>query len=87
VRTGLDSLTAAIGALGVLLAAALGGAAGYTAGVMAGVLAALAGLLSTAVLAVAIQRWARNVAHVKRRQEVQHRFAPPKPTGEGDDEQ
>lgn len=82
---GLDSRTTATGALGVLLAAALGGAAGHTAGVTAGVLAALAGVVPSAVLAATMERRSRNAARAKRRQELLEMFAPPKPTGESED--
>lgn len=85
-RAGLDSRTVAVGALAVLLAAGLGGLAGDTAGVTAGVLAAMAGLVSSAVLAVAIERRARNAAHANRRQELLKIFASPVPAAEGGDD-
>ena len=84
-RAGLDSRTIAVGALAVLLAAGLGGLAGSTAGVAAGVLAAMAGLVPPVVLAVAIERRARNAARAKRRQELLKTFAPPVPADDGRD--
>ena len=83
VRAGLDSRTIAMGGFAVLLAAGLGGLAGGTAGVAAGVLAALAGLVPPAVLAVAIERRARNAARVKRRLELLKAFASPVPADDG----
>ena len=64
-RAGLDSRTVALGVFAVLLAAGLGGLAGHSAGVAAGVLAALAGLVPPAVLAVAVERRARNAARAR----------------------
>ena len=84
-RVGLDWLTVAIGILGVLLAVVLGGVAGRTAGVAAGILAALAGLVSSAVLAAAMERRSRNAAHEKRKKELLNTFAPPKPTDDKGD--
>jgi tetratricopeptide (TPR) repeat protein len=85
----LDSRTVAVGALAVLLAAGLGGLAGGTAGVPAGVLTAMAGLASSAVLAVAVERRARNAARAKRRQKLLKIFACPVPVADpehgGDD--
>lgn len=86
-KYGLDARTLASGALGVLLAAVLGGAAGHTAGVTAGVLAALAGLVASVVVAAVMERQSRNAARARRRQELLDMFAPPKPTGRGEDEQ
>ena len=79
---GLDGRAVALGVLAVVL----GALAGTSAGAGAGVLAALAGLVPPAVLAVAVERRARNAARVRRQQEVLRRFAPPEPTGEGEDE-
>ena len=70
----------AIGLFAVALAVVLGALAGTQVGAGAGVLAALAGLVPPAVLAVAVERRQRNIAQMKRQQEVLRRFAPPKPT-------
>lgn len=65
----------------MVLALALGAVAGTQMGTAAGALAAVAGLVPPAVLAVAVERRHRNMARRKRRQEVLHKFAPPKATG------
>ena len=87
VRLGLDGRTVAIGLFAVVLALVLGAVAGTQVGAGAGALAALAGLVPPAVLAVAVERRQRNIARMKRRQEVLRRFAPPKPTGDGEGEE
>jgi hypothetical protein len=56
-------------------------------GAEAGALAALVGLVPPAVLAIAVERRQRNVKRVKERQEVLRRFAPPKPTCDGEAEE
>jgi len=86
VRFGLDGRTVAIGLFAVVLALVLGAVAGTQAGAAAGALAALAGLMPPAVLAVAVERRQRNIVRMKKRQEVLRRFAPPKPTRNGEDE-
>lgn len=77
---GLDSRTVAVGVLGLVLAVGPGDAAGRTVGAAAGALTAVAGLLSSAVLAVALERRSRNLARVKRRGELLEMFAPPEPS-------
>jgi hypothetical protein len=84
---GLDGRTVAIGVFAVVLALALGAVAGTQVGAAAGALAALAGLIPPAVLAVAVERRQRNIARTKRQQEVLRRYAPPKPAGDGEDEE
>lgn len=86
-RWGLDGRTVAIGVFAVVLAIVLGALAGTSAGAGAGVLAALAGLVPPAVLAAAVELRHRNIARMKKRQEVLRRFAPPKPTGNREGEQ
>jgi len=81
---GLDGRTVAIGLLAVVLALVLGAWAGTQVGAVAGTLAALASLLPSAVLAVFVELRQRNIVRIKRRQEVLRRFAPPKPTGNGE---
>jgi hypothetical protein len=87
VWSSFDGRTIALGVLAVVLALVLGAVAGTQAGAAAGALAALAGLVAPAVLAVAVERRARNAARVQRQQEVLRRFAPPKPTRRGEDEE
>lgn len=77
---GLDGRTVAIGLFAVVLALVLGAAAGALVGAEAGALAALAGLVSSAVLGVAVERRQRNIRRMKEQQEVLRTFAPPKPT-------
>jgi hypothetical protein len=86
VWSGLDGRAVALGALAVVLALGLGAWAGTQAGAVAGALAALAGLVPPAVGAVAVERHTRNTAREKRQQEILRKFAPPKPTGEGEGE-
>jgi hypothetical protein len=69
-----------------VLAIVLGAIAGASAGAGAGTLAALAGPVSPAVLAVAVELRQRNIARMKKRQEVLRRFAPPEPTDEEEGE-
>lgn len=75
---GLDGRTITIGLLAVVLALVLGAVAGTQVGAWAGALAALAGLLPSAVLAMAVERRQRNL----RRQEFLDRFRPPEPTSD-----
>ena len=84
VRLGLDGRTVAIGVLAVVVALVLGAWAGTQVGALAGALAALASLAPSAVLAVFLERRLRDVARAKRRQEALHRFAPPRPAGDGE---
>jgi precorrin-6B methylase 2 len=56
-------------------------------GAGAGALAALAGLVPPAVGAVAVERRSRNAARVKSQQEILRRFAPPRATGEREDQE
>jgi hypothetical protein len=86
VRWGLDGRTVAIGLVAVLLAIGLGAWAGTQVGAWAGALTALAGLVSAAVLPVAVERRQRNIARMKRQQEILRRFAPPQPTGDREGE-
>lgn len=81
VRWGFDGRTVAIGVLAAVLALMLGAWAGTQVSAWAGALAALASLLPAAVLAVFVEQRQRNIARMKKRQEVLRRFAPPKPTG------
>jgi hypothetical protein len=81
----LDGRAVALGALAVVLALALGAWAGTQVGAGAGALAALAGLVPPAVGAVAVGRHTRNAARVKKQQEILRKFAPPKPTSDGED--
>ena len=85
VRLGLDMRTIAIGVFAVVLALLLGAVAGAMAGPGAGALVALAGLLPSAVLAVAVERRQRNIARMRTRQEVLRKYAPPKATGDRQD--
>src|SRR5215472_8468924 len=78
-RLGFDGRTVALGALALILALVLGGTAGTSAGASAGAWAALAGLVPPAVLAVAVERRARNAGRIQRRQELLKLFAPPQP--------
>jgi hypothetical protein len=87
VRWGLDGRTVAIGLSAVVLAIVLGAVAGTWAGAGAGVLAALAGLIPPAVLALAVELRQRTIVRMTKRQEVLRRFAPPRPTREGENEQ
>jgi hypothetical protein len=87
VRWGLDGRTVAIDVFALVLASVLGAVAGTMAGAGAGALAALAGLVPPAVLAVAVEMRQRNVARLKKRQEVLRRFAMPGPIGKGEGEQ
>lgn len=84
---GLDGRTVAIGLFAVVLALVLGAVAGTLAGVWAGALAALAGLVPPAVLAAAVERRQRNIARMRRRQEVLRKFEPPQPTGDREGEE
>jgi hypothetical protein len=84
---GLDGRTVAIGVLAVVLALVLGAWAGTQVGAVAGALAALASLVPSAVLAVFVELRQRNIARMKRRQEVLRKFAPPKPTGDREGEE
>jgi multisubunit Na+/H+ antiporter MnhG subunit len=83
---GLDGRTVSLGVLAVVLAVALGAWAGTQAGACAGVLASLAGLVPPAVLAVAVERWARTTAVRRRQREVLRKYAPPGSAGEEEDE-
>jgi hypothetical protein len=87
VRSSFDGRTIALGVLAVVLALVLGAVAGAQASTAAGALAALAGLAPPAVLAVAVERRARNAARVQRQQEVLRKFAPPKPMRRGEGEE
>jgi ABC-type transport system involved in cytochrome bd biosynthesis fused ATPase/permease subunit len=87
VRLRLNGRTVAIGMLAVLLALVLGGWAGTQVGAAAGAAAALASLVPSAVLAVFVELRQRNVAHMKRRQEVLRKYAPPKATDDREGEE
>ncbi len=78
---GFDGRAVALAGLALVLAVALGTLAGSQVGAWAGILGALAGLIPPAVLAVAIERRARNVARVKRKDEILGKYAPPEPAG------
>jgi hypothetical protein len=82
VRWGFDGKTVAIGLAAVVLALGLGAWAGTQVGVWAGALAALASLVPAAVLAVVVERRQRNVAQMRKREEIRRRYAPPKRTGD-----
>jgi hypothetical protein len=84
VRGGFDGRAVVFVGLALVLAVALGALAGSQVGLWAGVLGALAGLIPPAVLAVAIERRARNVARRKRKDEILGKYAPPKPVGGGE---
>jgi pilus assembly protein TadC len=81
---GLDGRTVTIGVLAVVLALVLGAWAGTQVGALAGALAALASLVPSAVLAVFLERRQRDIARRKKRQQALSRFAPPKPTSDGE---
>lgn len=81
-RWGVDWRTVALGLAALALAFGLGAWAGTEVGVWAGVLTALAGLLSAAVLAAAVGRRQRNMARVKKQEEILRKHAPPKRTGD-----
>ena len=82
--SGLERRAVAIGALAVVLAVALGGLAGARAGAVAGALTALAGLASSAVLTVAVDRQAKHRAAAAKRRTALRDFAPPGPSaGDG----
>lgn len=83
-RLGLDGRTIAIGVLAVILALVLGAWAGTQVGAWAGALAALSSLVPSVVLAMFLDRRQREIARVKKKQEVLRRFAPPKPTVDGE---
>ena len=84
---GFDGRTVAIGLAALVLALGLGAWAGTQVGAWAGALAALASLVPAAALAVVVERRQRNVVQMRKQEEVLRRFAPPGPTGEGEDEQ
>ena len=85
-RGGFDGRTVALVALALVLGMTLGTAAGSLAGGWAGALAALAGLIPPAVLAVAIERRARNLARLERKEKILDKYAPPEPAGDWDGE-
>ena len=84
---GLDGRIVGLGGLALVLAVGLGALAGSQIGAWAGVLGALAGLIPPAVLAIAIERRTRNLAHQKRKDEILNKYAPPKPASGGDGEE
>jgi hypothetical protein len=71
--------------LAVVLALGLGAWAGSRSGAAAGAITALAGLASSVVAAIAVDRRARNLARQRRRQEILRTFAPPGPADDGED--
>jgi hypothetical protein len=79
---GFDGRTVAIGLAAVFLALGLGAWAGTQVGAWAGALAALASLVPAAVLAVVVERRQRNVALMRKQQEVLRKHAPPKRLGD-----
>lgn len=87
VKGGFDGRAVALVVLALVLAVTLGALAGSQIGVGAGVLGALAGLLPPAVLAVAIERRARNLARRKRKERILGRYAPPGPAGGAEGEE
>jgi hypothetical protein len=85
VRAGFDAQVVVTGVLALLLAVGLGALAGQATGMAAGVLITLAAVASSAVLTVAMQRWSRNMARAKRREESLKAFAPPTPPDDGEE--
>jgi len=87
VRVRIDSRTVVIGSAGVLLTTALGALAGATKGTLAGALAALVGLVASFVVAVLMERQARQATDAARKQELLEMFAPPRPLDGREDEE
>ena len=79
----VDSRTLALGALAVALALVLGGVGVAKGGVAGGAIGALAGLLSTGVLAVAMDRWNRHRERLEQGQEALDRLEKGSPTVAG----
>ena len=71
----------------MLLTITLGALAGATKGILAGVLAALVGLVASFVVAVMIERQARQAGDAARKQELLEMFAPPRPLDGREDEE
>ena len=84
VRGGFDGRAVALAALALVAAVVLGAVAGMHAGAAAGVLGALAGLVPPAVLAVAVERRARNQELLQRKAQILGKYAPPGPAGGGE---
>jgi outer membrane lipoprotein SlyB len=73
--------------LAVLLAVALGGIAGTEVGAKAGAFTALAGVVASAVLAIAVDRQVKRADRMKQQRETLRKFAPPRPMcGEEDED-
>lgn len=81
-RWGFDGKTVAIGLAAVVLALGLGAWAGTQVGAWAGALAALASLVPAAVLTVVAERRQRNVAQMRKQEEIRRKYAPPKRSGD-----
>jgi hypothetical protein len=84
--SGLDGRAVVIGVLAVVVALGLGAWAGSRSGAAAGAITVVAGLASSVIAGVAVDRRARNLARLKEQQQVLRRFAPPGPTGDGKDQ-
>jgi hypothetical protein len=86
VWSGLDGRAVVLGVLTVVVALGLGAWAGSRSGAAAGAITVVAGLASSVIAGAAVDRRARNLARLKEQQQVLRRFAPPGPTGDGEDE-
>jgi hypothetical protein len=81
----LDGRAVVLGVLAVVVAVGMGAWAGSRSGAAAGAITVVAGLASSVIAGVAVDRRARNLARLREQQQVLSRFAPPAPSGEGED--